>query len=196
MAQELQGFAKIQSNEHYFADYCQRVRNYGGWLDGYLAEGSSEVEGKVLDWSGDDHEALNHWGELEYALENLPVMAGHGFEDDANQISNDELERFWSLSHDFHAALPFSEAERVWFLRVFHQESSSTSAEFLRAMDHHEERIVTDGIRRLVNGRDLAQRWTAWHAQIGEYAEQDTVDAARAALDGLGRLCAAPEPSR
>jgi hypothetical protein len=49
---------------------------------------------------------------------------------------------------------------------------------------------MSAGIRRVIHGRDLLQRWWSWRRETGEYAGQGSLDQARDALEGVIELIA------
>lgn len=73
-------------------------------------------------------------------------------------------------------ALPFSEAERQW---LFDDPDAKRRKEFGLAMDQNyveavrqsEAQLMSGGLRRVVHGRDLMQRWWSWRRETGEYAD-------------------------
>ena len=100
-----------------------------------------------------------------------------------------ELERrqgFHQALGKLHAALPFSEAERGWFCATYKADLEDTSVrvEFAPYLerDEREAVIVSAGVRRVVKGRELGQRWAIWRRQSGEYEDQGGLLMARNAL--------------
>jgi len=193
VTQQPQGFERIQQVNKTFATYGQNIALNAGYFDGYLSGEIARPEGDLSSWTDDDSQALSIWSELEYDLENLPVIVTDSSEDNK---ANAQLDEFFGLCHTFHTALPFSEAERVWFLKTYQRvEPPMKSQDHLpRIMGHYEERIVIAGLRQVVSGRELTRRWLAWRGETDEYAGQDTLDVARSALGGLAGLFTVAEP--
>jgi hypothetical protein len=99
----------------------------------------------------------------------------------AGPIATSPLDE-WSLKRMDHMsalreALPFSEAERRWLFRepdkqlltgsslnVFHEPA------YIESVRQSEARLMSNGIWRVVRGRDLMQRWWSWRREAGEYA--------------------------
>jgi hypothetical protein len=94
------------------------------------------------------------------------------------------------------AALPFSEAERHWF---FGGDKAIGGRRGLRGVGDgnwgqvawaSEAELVSDGVLRRVQGRDLMQRWWFWRRELGAYADGAGLKQARSSLEGLIRLLA------
>lgn len=93
------------------------------------------------------------------------------------------------LLRSFRQALPFSDAERqflcegrmdegIWFVgRQRGREIFSTQ----------QVELVSDGIRRVVYGRDLLQRWWFWRRELGAYSDGG-LNQARESLAGITTL--------
>jgi hypothetical protein len=189
VAHELQGFARLEQAQEEFSLYSGDIVRKAKALGSYLSieSGATGEPG----WAKADAYAVANMAELEYDLENLPIIADF----DDGQRTGEQIDEFLGLRHAFYTALPFSEAERIWFLKTYRQGEPFSSPEDLpRFMGHYEQRIVSAGIRQLISGRELTRRWLAWHRETDEYAGQDTLDVATAALGGLARLFAVARP--
>jgi hypothetical protein len=90
----------------------------------------------------------------------------------------------------FHTSLPFSEAERAWLLEANSQYKGGPELSIPTFISGQEDRIVAGGVRQVVRGRDLIQRWLAWRREDGEYADEGSLDQARSALAGVIGLLA------
>jgi hypothetical protein len=66
----------------------------------------------------------------------------------------------------------------------------------LRHLKTTEGEIISAGIRQIVQGRDLAQRWWSWHRQTDEFAGQDSRDIAVIALRDLRDTLKPPPKER
>lgn len=187
---EARGFARSQQSSELFISYSRSIACSATELQGCLTADVSGAEGETQGWCEADQDALTYWSQLESDIELLPVPT-----EAMDELGTQQLEDFLDLCHTFHTALPFSEAERVWFLKVYrHREELRSPEDIPRVMGYREERIVSAGLRQVVNGRELSRRWLAWRRQTDEYAEQGTLDMATAALGRLATLFAVPEP--
>jgi hypothetical protein len=93
-------------------------------------------------------------------------------------ISGTDIYNLFQEFGRLHTALPFSEAERAWLLGKDEQDLPDgiigDSAE-----------IMSGGILRVVQGRELVRRWWAWRREADEFAGQGSLDEARQALGVL-----------
>jgi hypothetical protein len=89
---------------------------------------------------------------------------------------------------DFHIALPYSEAERKWLIGLYLDRPGRTAEHKPRLLELYEDRILMAGVRRVVSGRDLMRRWTAWRREIDEFEGQGALDQARQALVKIDEL--------
>jgi len=122
-----------------------------------------------------DCAALADWLTLEQLvpLVDVPVE----LEGDVRQRAHDAL-------NAFHTALPFSEAERDWLVRLY-RHRSPTGEDLPAMIDTCNDQIVSAGIKREVVGRDLMRRWIVWRREDAEFAGEHSVDEARGALQGV-----------
>jgi hypothetical protein len=107
----------------------------------------------------------------------------------------DNRKRYAELMIELHAALPFSVAEREWFLRDRPQKARYPSLgapgtpEYIDLVRNSEVRLVSEGLYKVIRGRDLLNRWWAWRREVGEYgAGQGGLQQAREALKELTQL--------
>lgn len=109
-----------------------------------------------------------------------------------SEVSAEEMAGFDLKLVAFRAALPFTTPE----LNLLVKPDRSISPDFEGISDEvgslYEE-IVTAGVRRVVEGRDLLRRWLAWRREADEYTGQGTLDLAREALRGIVELLAPDE---
>lgn len=82
----------------------------------------------------------------------------------------------------FHIALPFSEGER-WYLV---EDISLDDARRVDGVDeealYHEDRIMSEGVRKRIMARTLVNRWLAWRQEADEFKGQGSLDKARISL--------------
>lgn len=163
-------------HDHPYGDVGKQAGEYAHMLLEYL---SQSVAGppEYIDhgWHCADGDALQSLGEFEYFLVHTRATA---------EVSAEEMQKFDSKLAAFQTALPFTEAERYWLVKgkgrvAVHYEHIEKS------IGQHEEEVVSAGIRKVINGRDLMRRWLAWRRETDEYANQGTLDIAREALRGM-----------
>lgn len=85
----------------------------------------------------------------------------------------------------YHDALPFSAAERRWFLAKYDETDPSHNSQFAEVVNgigEAEDTIVTMGTREHVRGADLIERWWAWRRGVGQFEGSGTFDLACNAL--------------
>jgi hypothetical protein len=144
---------------------------------------SFSIEPEVCDESGvmprTDSRALDNWLGLEHLvpLVDVPIE----LEGDVRQRAHDALS-------SFHTALPFSEAERSWLVRLFRQLDAPTVEAFPIAVETQEAQIMSAGVKRVVTGRDLMRRWVAWRRERDEFEGQASLDKVREALQRVQEL--------
>jgi hypothetical protein len=119
-------------------------------------------------WERSDKSALVRLKDLDWSIELIepapdPVVDGH------------DIRELFKTFGRLHAALPFSEAERAWLLAKDEQNWSE-------GLIGEAAEIMSAGVRRVVQGRDLVRRWWAWRRDTDEFAGQGGLDEARQAL--------------
>lgn len=88
-------------------------------------------------------------------------------------------------------SLPFSEAERHWLFddpdKIRRKSGGlwGISPTYIEAVRQSETSLMSSGLRRVVHGRDLVQRWWSWRRAAGEYADGGGLSQARESLHGL-----------
>lgn len=95
---------------------------------------------------------------------------------------------FMELMVEFRTALPFTEAERAWLLDGNGFPTTRFTVwdgPWQEIARQSEAEVMSAGIRRVIHGRDLLQRWWSWRRETGEYEEQGSLEQAREALGGL-----------
>jgi hypothetical protein len=111
----------------------------------------------------------------------LPMLEG--------EVSADVEGRFPDVAR-LHATLPFSDDERRWLLegRDLGWESIHVEYENLQRGKYPADRmIIKYGERHGVDGGDLVRRWASWRRRLDEYANHDSLEEARQALEAIGR---------
>lgn len=134
-------------------------------------------------WMENDYDSL--YGSFQ--LENY--VATDGLPAHAPPSVRQELNGYLS---DWRASMPFSEAERGLVAET-HRELMAAPWERGKTLDRmvrqKEVELVDAGLRKVVKGRDLMQRWWLWRRDMDEFADQGGLDQARTALAALaGRL--------
>lgn len=141
---------------------------------------SLSAEPKALGESGvmpgHDRRTLADWLGLEHLVPLVDVPC---------ELEGDVRQRAHGALSAFHNALPFSEAERDWLVRLYRHGAALTDETFPDIAEAYEDRIMSAGVTRVVSGRDLMRRWTAWRREADEFENQGALDQARKALQGL-----------
>jgi hypothetical protein len=84
-----------------------------------------------------------------------------------------ELRPVYRAVARLHGALPFSEAERTWL-----GEKEWSSADMTDDLMGETAEIMSGGVLRVLQGRELVRRWWAWRRQTNEFAGQGSLDEA------------------
>lgn len=191
------GFTQLQSHNNHFRLWCMDVETEASAL---RQEFTRDLDRPLEDspaWCAPDETdlgALAHLSELESGFDNFLMMIPSDVMDTLDPPQADQanvkIDEFLALRDRFHTALPFGEAERGWFLKAYSGdfEPTGTGGNVLKAIGNQEARIVTAGVRQVVNGRELVRRWLAWRRETDEYADQGTLDLARVTLDEIVTL--------
>jgi hypothetical protein len=149
-----------------------------------LSQDLAPLEADVHGWTESDRQALGVAQDFNWVSRLLvPPEA----------VSAENRMEHMELMATFRAALPFAEAERKWLLDDHHREALGRhigEQKWFEVIRHSEASLVSDGIIRVVRGRDLLQRWWSWRREAGEYAGQGSLDQARYALEGVIGLMA------
>ena len=82
----------------------------------------------------------------------------------------------------YHVSLPIDEAEREW---LFDECRGLAVPENLRIVRRQEITLVSRGLHRVIYGRDLLRRWSAWRRDADEFRGQGTAEVARETLREL-----------
>jgi hypothetical protein len=131
------------------------------------------------DSAGSDHRAFRIYADFRDTL-------------NYTEPHDDTGETFWHAVDLFHAALPFSEGERRWFLDAYKSARSVELTKFgMRAQEviaSAETTITSNGLHKVIKGRELIRRWAAWRREIDEFADQGTVEEAQQHAKEISRL--------
>jgi hypothetical protein len=147
----------------------------------------------------------NPHGELPLTDDGLPTWDSVGSDYGAFRIytdfrytldyiePHDETgEELWRAVDLFHAALPFSEGERRWFLDTYKAARSVELTKLgVRAQEvvaGTETTITSNGLHQVIKGRELMRRWAAWRRETAEFAGQGTVEEAQQHAKEISRL--------
>jgi hypothetical protein len=137
-------------------------------------------------WVQGDKHAFHNWFTVE---EHVPAaLAEPG-------LSVDQVDTITGVLGDVNVALPYDEAERYWLFAAYSEAYGPDSISTIRQREPEE--IVSRGLRRVIDGRDLMRRWWAWRRETDEFRGQGTLDIAREALRKLIETVAPgqlPEP--
>lgn len=139
-------------------------------------------------WTPDDEQTLDYFLMLE---KSLPAMrASPEFDSDSRNQLNLHFRR---LVADYHAALPFNDSERRWLVKTEYPPKSEDEGEIpaprgIPRIYYAEGDIMAAGIRQVVRGRDLIDRWRRWRCGLDEFEGQGSMAAACETLTGLGVL--------
>jgi hypothetical protein len=127
------------------------------------------------DWHEDDWDTF---GELRHMDTGVPLFqqAPDPFLDGGDAV---ELHRRLTR---FHAALPFSESERLWLCSI----DFPYSTDFAGRVAAIDAEVFNAGIRQRVPGAELIRRWAAWRREADEYAGQGSLREARCLLGQIG----------
>lgn len=161
-------------------EYDQYDKVVGGLIHGCLGQLSLNVRALETDahgWTAADSEALDALQEIDI-LEPLLVPPA------TTPMENRQAFKLGMAT--FYAALPFTESERRWLLvdpeLMPPPDAIPVNEAYVTFIRQTEGEIMSAGIVRVVQGRDLLQRWWSWRREIGEYAGQGSLDRARDAL--------------
>jgi hypothetical protein len=135
-------------------------------------------------WYWPEGNALSSLVEFELILPHIRATG---------DVLTDEMDCFATGVTAFHVALPLTEAERNWLLRVS-DDTGPHSHSFEVNIGEADDEIISNGLRLRLDGRDLLRRWQAWRRETDEYADQGTLDLAREALRGVVQFLLPNEP--
>jgi hypothetical protein len=166
-------------------DEPELAAEYQQWgLYGYLGHDTGEYALRVLDallepvplerprsqpftWEECDKDAMNFLQQFDTGIW-LLGPAPDPYLDGGDQAD------FYRAIGRFHAALPFGEPERHWLFKNMDLKEETHLGKA--------EEIMSGGLLRVVQGRDLVRRWWAWRRETDEFAGQGSLNAARAEL--------------
>jgi hypothetical protein len=124
-------------------------------------------------WVPSDHWSFQSWFNIE---DQIPLAQAEP------KLGEDEIIYLNDILTRFHVALPFDEAEREWLLTAYDEAWGPNSISIIRT---REATLVSNGLQRVVQGRDLARRWWSWRREANEFSGQGSLSLARDALYDL-----------
>jgi hypothetical protein len=125
-------------------------------------------------WTPSDLWSFHNWHSVE---EHVPAaLAEPG-------LTADQIDTITGTLMDVNVALPYDEAERYWLYAAYNEAYGPGSIGVIR--QRKPEEIVTSGLRKVIDGRDLMRRWWAWRRETDEFRGQGSLDIARNALRSL-----------
>jgi hypothetical protein len=108
-----------------------------------------------------------------------------------------QARRFGTAVMRWHAALPFTVAERSRLLDLNRSIPGKSFQKLVPSIDAlPETTVVSGGIQTVSDGRELNRRWLAWREQRDEFANQGSLIQARHALREIVELSNLPEDDR
>ncbi len=135
-----------------------------------LCEVPHWTEEKRWWWTLSDITTLHNWYNIE------------GHRPAAQAEMGTEVEDLNEVLLRLHGAMPFDEVERDWLFEAHDETQGPNSITLIR---RREATIVSGGLRRVVQGRDLIRRWWSWRRETDEFSGQGSLDQARDALRDL-----------
>jgi hypothetical protein len=164
-----------------FGSVGAEVASYAGDLINYLSTEPEVLGDRSLVMPEYDCQALGDWLEIEEAIPMMEVVISAEIMGPVKKKANDAL-------FALHTALPFSEAERGWLIQLFRQLHVPSIEALPGMIETQEAQIISAGVKRVVTGRDLMRRWTAWRRETDEFVGQGSLDQAREALQSMQGL--------
>ncbi len=153
--------------------YSLTVGAFDALLD--IWEGAPVPDSGERRWFVSDHDALRASMAFEDRIRSKGLPP---------EVPTDVRADLSSYIDRWHAALPFNEAEREIVCSAYRADSGEVGAyrEIPSQIRRQEFEIVNAGLRSVVRGRDLMRRWWAWRREADEFAGQDSLSQAKAAL--------------
>jgi hypothetical protein len=146
----------------------------------------TDLDGDLLGLTPFDYGALGSLSEIDWLARLLVPPATTPLD---NRVAFNE--HMASLRQ----ALPFTDAEREWLLDDpdhKHRQTESfmhpNDSQYIRVVRNSEAQLMSNGLYRMVRGRDLIQRWSSWRREKGEYADGAGLNQARESLRGIIEL--------
>lgn len=124
-------------------------------------------------WLNSDRIAFFNWLNLEAYLPAALTEPG---------LDEDQISTVVGAVANIHVALPYEEAERHWLDAAY---STAPTPRISSIRQREPEEIVSCGLRRVIDGRDLLRRWWSWRRETDEFRGQGTLDVARETLREL-----------
>lgn len=128
-------------------------------------------------WSRSDTRSLNTWYYVEEAVQD--GLAG---------VPDRPLRELLSESvARYHAALPFTESERLWLHSIYRQHrEAGGGGTYVGTIRRRHGHAMAAGSQSSIEGRKLLRSWMAWRRGTDEFAE--SLDVARAAMTQIVQL--------
>jgi hypothetical protein len=129
-------------------------------------------------WVNSDRFAFHGWYSME--IEIFDALAEPG-------LSREQAGDMLVQMSAFRTTLPFDEAEGNWLLSTY-GDAFERSGQPRRPSDYtvirnrKPEVIVSCGLRRVIDGRDLLRRWWSWRRETDEFHGQHSLDLGRETL--------------
>jgi Arc/MetJ-type ribon-helix-helix transcriptional regulator len=139
-------------------------------LEELLADSSGAASGRSV-WDRHDRRAFGSLCEL---------YANWRFIEPAPDVDGAEIGELHRSLTDLSLAVPFSEAERTWLFSRYLQGEQVPDGLYGSTAE-----VMSAGVRRVIQGRDLARRWWAWRRDEDEFAGQGGLDQARHVLGAI-----------
>ena len=164
------GFGQSAVQNTYTHPVLRPIMQAAGAVLDDLEERPTWEPGQTRRWSWTDKVSFLLWNQLE---SHLPEVDGAA-------LRNALVEPVNTL----HTALPYSEAERHWLVHTSWR-SGDTGSKWLARTRQQEVQLISNGLIRIIYGRDLVRRWWAWRRQTDEYTGQDSLSLACDGLTGI-----------
>ncbi|HEX3910183.1 MAG TPA: hypothetical protein VHW67_05720 [Solirubrobacteraceae bacterium] len=139
-------------------------------------------EGQKWQWVDSDLFSLHNWFSVQ---EKVPGALAEP------TLGVDQVDEITGVLLDFNFTLPYDEAERSWLYAAYDAAYGPDSVETIRSREPEE--IMSRGLRRVIDGRDLTRRWWAWRRETDEFRGQGGIELAREALRALIEMVAPGE---
>ena len=162
-----------------------------GTLLDYMSDTPSPLASdRRWQWAEDDHDVLSCVVDLEQKYQPLLIPRLRPFFGPDEPVppirQRDTGREIARCMARYHAALPFEVAEREVLLQVC--DYNLPLGEVEGRIEAFESTVVSGGVRRVVQGRDLMRRWWSWRRQTDEFAGQGSHEIAQQALRDAGHL--------
>jgi hypothetical protein len=148
-----------------------------------LATDAHFARGHQRYWTQMDYRSLNSALLMERSTRHLRMSLDVPF--DRRQSVADRLNELLATTRE---AMPYSESERRWLVDQEIRLGSGSDQDLVINLNMAEGEVISAGVRRAVQGRELTERWWMWRRQIGEFETEGSRENAYNALRGLGQM--------